>query len=500
MSKKQTDIVLEDENDDETTVEVSNPMGIQGIQAVSESPHPPPRRPSSSYQKRPTSNNSNGNTVIHVEKQHRPQRQQQQTHAFRDRGNGFSDDDEDDNFDEMGIEMLANPRKILSKGMRNQSLINDEDDDNDNDDRPPTQPQPDMPDLYDAVGNQAGPHGFGQIPVNHRLRSQTNIPTSGGYLDDEDDDEDVEDEEDDESDMSETGSIDSELRGPPPKQMSYSDQQRRKRYLLSEFRKFERRGITVPRHLDMSSTLDDLELEYSSIKRQIDLQKSIRFQRRMLMACVTGIEFLNHRYDPFNVHLDGWSENVMEDIHDYDDVFEELYDKYHEKVQVAPELRLMFMIGGSAFWYHLSHTMFQSAFPDMRQNPEFMENMTRAAASAMKAAAAQQQQQQGGGGPQRGFFGGIPPPMSTGPDIRRDMRPPSNNVVDILNRMGSMGANAPSATVGSGGGLHGAPLETEEELQRSTGNNNNTFGELDLSDTDANDNVKNITVRRPRKK
>jgi len=30
--------------------------------------------------------------------------------------------------------------------------------------------------------------------------------------------------------------------------------------------------------------------------------------------------------DPFDVKLDGWSENINEGINEYDDIFEELHD------------------------------------------------------------------------------------------------------------------------------------------------------------------------------
>ena len=48
---------------------------------------------------------------------------------------------------------------------------------------------------------------------------------------------------------------------------------------------------------------------------------SIKFQGRMLMACLTGIEFLNNKFDPFDIKLEGWSENMMENVGDYDEVF-----------------------------------------------------------------------------------------------------------------------------------------------------------------------------------
>ena len=45
-----------------------------------------------------------------------------------------------------------------------------------------------------------------------------------------------------------------------------------------------------------------------------------------MMAAVSGAEFLNSKFDPFDVKLDGWSESIHENINDYDDVFTELYD------------------------------------------------------------------------------------------------------------------------------------------------------------------------------
>ena len=39
-------------------------------------------------------------------------------------------------------------------------------------------------------------------------------------------------------------------------------------------------------------------------------------------------EFLNNKFDPFDIKLDGWSEAVNENVDDYDDVFGELHEKY----------------------------------------------------------------------------------------------------------------------------------------------------------------------------
>ena len=102
----------------------------------------------------------------------------------------------------------------------------------------------------------------------------------------------------------------------------------------------------------------------------------------MLIACCTGLEFLNKKYNPFRIQLDGWSENVMESVDDYDEVFEELYVKYRSKVAVAPEIKLIMMLGGSAMMFHLTNSMFKSVMPNMndilKQNPGLVQNMVDA--------------------------------------------------------------------------------------------------------------------------
>jgi hypothetical protein len=107
----------------------------------------------------------------------------------------------------------------------------------------------------------------------------------------------------------------------------------------------------------------------------------------MLMTCINGIEFLNNRFDPFDIKLEGWSEQVAENVEDYDDVFAELYDKYKSKGTMAPELRLLFQLGGSAMMLHMTNSMFKSAMPGMddvlRQNPDLAQQFQKAAMDSM---------------------------------------------------------------------------------------------------------------------
>ena len=157
--------------------------------------------------------------------------------------------------------------------------------------------------------------------------------------------------------------------------------------LLYKFKKLEGQGIRATMNYNMNSHLEDMRNEYIKLKKQREIDNSIKFQRKMLMACVTGLEFLNNRFDPFSVKLDGWGESVNENLNDYDEIFEELNEKYGGSGDMAPELRLLFTLAGSAFMFHLSNTMFKSSIPGMddvlQQNPELMKQFAEAAVGSM---------------------------------------------------------------------------------------------------------------------
>jgi hypothetical protein len=165
-------------------------------------------------------------------------------------------------------------------------------------------------------------------------------------------------------------------------------------------------------------------------------QNSIKFQGNMMMAIINGIEFLNNRFDPFDIKLDGWGEQINENINDYDDIFSELYEKYKSKASMAPELKLLFQLGGSAMMVHMTNTMFKSSMPGMddilRQNPDLMRTFQNAAVNSMA------QTNPGFSGfmsgimnpePQVSMGRGPPPPMSTqGPNsIPTPLTRPGNN-------------------------------------------------------------------------
>ena len=162
---------------------------------------------------------------------------------------------------------------------------------------------------------------------------------------------------------------------------------RKKFEYLKKLEVLEKKGVKLTKKYTMDSSLDEMQGEYEMVVAEREKSNSVKFQGRMLMAAITGLEFLNNRFDPFDIHLEGWGEQVNESIDDYDDIFGELHEKYSSKAAMAPELKLLFQLGGSAIMVHMTNTMFKSSMPGMddimRQNPELMQQFTQAAVNSM---------------------------------------------------------------------------------------------------------------------
>ena len=157
--------------------------------------------------------------------------------------------------------------------------------------------------------------------------------------------------------------------------------------ILRKLEALESKGVKLTKKYSMDSNYFEMKGEYDLILADKEKSNSIKFQGKMLMAAITGIEFLNNRFDPFDIKLDGWSEQLNENIDDYDEIFGELHEKYKSKATMAPELKLLFQLGGSAIMVHMTNTMFKSSMPGMddimRQNPELMQQFTAAAVNTM---------------------------------------------------------------------------------------------------------------------
>jgi hypothetical protein len=231
--------------------------------------------------------------------------------------------------------------------------------------------------------------------------------------------------------------------------MSKEETIKQKFTYLRKLEELESKGVNLTKKYSMESNLLEMQGEYDNIVAEKERKNNVKFQGKMLMACITGLEFMNSKFDPFDVKLDGWAEQVNENISDYDDIFSELHDKYKSKAKLAPELKLLFQLGGSAIMLHMTNTMFKSSIPGMddimRQNPELMQKFTQAAVNSVGAT------NPGLGGFMNTVLKEKPPPPEysgarstpymntarTEPPKRSEMRGPSD-ISDILSGLKKM--------------------------------------------------------------
>ena len=162
---------------------------------------------------------------------------------------------------------------------------------------------------------------------------------------------------------------------------NYRETTKLKQELLYKLARLDKSGYELSRRLTMASSYDDLLFEYRRLKKQRDVESSVKFYRKILMLFVSGTEKLNNKFDPLDIKLNGWSENVMENIKDYDEVFEELHDKYSDSISMMPELKLLLMIVGSGFMFHLTNSLFKTVEPDLgdliRNNPDIARSISK---------------------------------------------------------------------------------------------------------------------------
>lgn len=172
------------------------------------------------------------------------------------------------------------------------------------------------------------------------------------------------------------------------KKMSTKELLQKKFDILRKLEKLEEKGASLSKKYTMESDLLEMQGEYENIVAERERQNSVKFQGRMLTTMITGLEFLNSKFDPFDIKLDGWSEQIHENIDDYDEIFAELHEKYKSKAKMAPEIKLLFQLATSGMMIHMTNTMFKSAIPGMddimRQNPDLMNQFTKAAVSSMQ--------------------------------------------------------------------------------------------------------------------
>lgn len=245
--------------------------------------------------------------------------------------------------------------------------------------------------------------------------------------------------------------------------------------LLYKLHRLEEKGYKLSKKYNINSDIVEMRAEIHRVKKDAELKGSLKFSRRMLMACVSGIEFLNKTYDPFKLELNGWSENVMENLNDgdYDNVFERLHEKYSGRVNAPPEIELMLSLTGSALMFHITSSMFKN-MPSMGADPAMMRNIVKSMTKPQASRGDGDGGDDGGGGMPdlSSMFNAFQPPQSsraTNPPIQEEdsvMSDDSASPSDIQ----SSNPSVRNVAVSEGGALGGRRRGRKSKIVMSKDN------------------------------
>jgi hypothetical protein len=125
--------------------------------------------------------------------------------------------------------------------------------------------------------------------------------------------------------------------------------------LLRKLCDLKTKGYKLSKEYDFNSSIEEMEYEFDLLKSFADRRNGIKLYKSTIINVTNLVEFFNDKYDPFGAQLNGWSEHMSVEVDSYDDVLEELYEKYKGAGKsLPPEIKLLILIGFSASAFHFS--------------------------------------------------------------------------------------------------------------------------------------------------
>jgi hypothetical protein len=169
--------------------------------------------------------------------------------------------------------------------------------------------------------------------------------------------------------------------------LSDREKRRKKRMMIKKLEEWYEKGLTKHNsRFDIDSPYDEVEDEYESAMEDKRKKDSVKLQGWWFMTFINSMEYANAVFNPFDLNLDGWGEQVNEDIDSYEEIFSELHDKY-KGGKMAPEVSLLLRVGFSAAVLNFSNKALSSATPAfndvIKQSPELMKMFTNATVNSM---------------------------------------------------------------------------------------------------------------------
>lgn len=104
-------------------------------------------------------------------------------------------------------------------------------------------------------------------------------------------------------------------------------------------------GIQITTDYNMNSNYYDIKREYDYHVRVRGKKRTISTIYSGIICAAKGLEFLNNKFDPFGLNINGFTLNLESSREELLDVLTELYDKYlsTQGKEISPEMQLVFI-------------------------------------------------------------------------------------------------------------------------------------------------------------
>jgi hypothetical protein len=210
----------------------------------------------------------------------------------------------------------------------------------------------------------------------------------------------------------------------PASNLSATEKRRKKRAMLKKINDWADKGLIKNNpNFTMDTPFDEVEDEYETCLEDKRKKDSVKLYGWWFMTFVNTVEYANKTFNPFDIDLEGWSEQISDDLDSYEDIFGELHEKY-KSGKMSPELSLLLRMGCSAAMVAFTNQTLSKATPGfndvIRQSPELMKLFTNATVETMSkqnpTMGFMNSMMNGGGAPQpppAAGYGRPPPPVET---------------------------------------------------------------------------------------
>jgi hypothetical protein len=162
---------------------------------------------------------------------------------------------------------------------------------------------------------------------------------------------------------------------------------RKKKMMIKRIDEWREKGIVGSHvHFTNDTPYEEVEDEYETALEDKKKKESKKLYGWWFLTAVNTVEYANSALNPFDINLDGWGEQVSDDIDSYDEIFGELYEKY-KGGKLSPEIALVLRLGFSAAVVSFTNKALSSSTPGfndvIRQSPELMKMFTNATVNSM---------------------------------------------------------------------------------------------------------------------